>query len=297
MRSYLKSCLSRRLSCLSLSAAAYFGASLPLAAQHRLMTPSPFDPVEHLEVLGLDESQCLVDLGFGVDRLVASCYFFEPAASYADGYLEINRPVGRILQEKRKAKFDFSVKVKASRDYENCFVVLQLYTQDGREYLLPYEVADLKAGETRTVSIDPELAYNDLNRGVYYYHFFSGGDEIYYAPTRFQLGKSNQRPLALKDSGDREPEVEQLPVAPLPENLIALLSGEEALVALGVNDSGYSVDHLLLSASNSSVGQMAINLVKNARFKPGSEEGFYARKDLLLRVRFDARGQYRFLVE
>ncbi|EDY83685.1 hypothetical protein VDG1235_3312 [Verrucomicrobiia bacterium DG1235] len=273
------------------------GVSLPLVAQHQLMTPSPFDVEKQLEVLDLEDSLCVVDFEYGVDCLAASSFFFEPAASYADGYLEINRPVGRILQGKKKVVFDFSVKLKPSRDYENCYVVLRLYTQDGREYLLPYEMEDLRAGRIQTVRIDPELAFDDLNRGVYYYHFFSGGEEIYFAPTRCQLGKKRQKPLPLDVSGDSEPGLERLPKSPLPESLVGLVSGEEALIALGVNDSGYSVDHVVLSATNALVGTTAMNLVKKARFTPGSEEGYYARKDLLLRVRFDARGQYRFEVE
>lgn len=297
MPSYPKELPFRRFFRLSFLLSLLVFSKLPLFGQHQLMTPSPFDAEEHLEVLALENSLCVVDLGFGPDQLAASHYFFEPAANYADGFLEINQPIGRILQGKRKVNFDFSVKVKPSKDYQSCFVVLRLFTQDGREFMLPYEVEDLEAGKTSVVQINPELGFDDLNRGIYYYHFFSGGEEIYYAPTQFQLGKKRQRPLALEDAGNREPELDTLPKSPLPESLVGLVSGEEALIAVGINDKGYGVDHLVLSSTNAYAGRTAMNLVKNARFKPGSIEGFYARKDLVLRVRFDARGQYRFAVE
>lgn len=266
-------------------------ACVPLHAQHQLMIPNPFDLEAKLEVLDLDSALCLVDLGSGVERVSANSYFFEETSSYAEGFLEINRPIGHIIEDKQKMTFDFSAKVKPSRNYEDCFLVLQLFTQDGREYLLPFEIDDLEAGKAQWVHISPQLAFSDLNRGVYYYHFFSGGDEIYFAPTAFELGKKRQRPLALKNSGSREPELVASPKVSVPEKLSGIVSEQEVLLAVGVNDSGYSVDHTLLSEPNPTLRRAALDLVKKARFTPGSENGFYARKDLLLRVRFESSGQ------
>ncbi|MBK1876967.1 hypothetical protein [Pelagicoccus mobilis] len=269
----------------------------PLSAQHQLSIPNPVAAEEKLGVLALNDSLCVVDLGFGIESVASNAYYFEAADSYADGFLEINRPVGNVIREGRKATFDFSVKVRPSRNYTDCFVVLRLFTQDGREFLLPFEIDDLKEGKADIVRITPTLVYDDLNKGVYHYHFFSGGREIYYAPTQFQLGKKRLRPLALRGSGSREPEIDRIPDGGLPKELSYLVSGEEVLVAVGVNDNGYSVDHTVLSDSDPMAGQLALKLVKNARFKPGSENGFFARKDLLLRVQFDSRGHYQMRAE
>lgn len=262
-----------------------------LPAQHRLMVPNPFDPGAKLEVLALESGLCWVDLGSGVERVAANSYFFEEASSYAEGFLEINRPSGNIIEDRRKMTFEFNTKVKPSRDYEDCFLVLQLFTQDGREYLLPSEIDDLQAGKEQRVHISPQLAFRDLKRGVYRYHFFSAGDEIYFAPTAFELGKKRQRPLSLKNSGSREPQLVVAPVLLVPRDSPWVASEQEVLLAVGVNDSGYSVDHTLLSEPGPSLRRSALDLVKNARFTPGSEDGFFARKDLLLRVRFDASGR------
>lgn len=269
----------------------------PLSAQHQLSIPSPFDPEEKVGVLAFDDSLCLVDLGFSIESLAARSYFFEKAECYADGFLEINRPVGNVIRDGRKATFDFGVKVMPSQSYEDCYIVLRLFTQDGREFLLPFEMDDLREGKAAHVRIDPELAFDDLDRGIYSYHFFSGGQEIYFAPTSLRLGKRTARPLALRGSGSREPELERVPEGLLPEGMSHLVSGEEVLVAVGVNDNGYSVDHTLLSEADPLVGRLALNVIKNARFKPGSENGFFARKDLLLRVRFDSRGRYQLRPE
>ncbi|MBD5778722.1 hypothetical protein IEN85_04415 [Pelagicoccus sp. NFK12] len=257
------------------------------------MIPHPFDLQSKLEVLALDDSLSVVDLGMGVERVAAGSYFFEEATSYADGFLELNRPIGRIIDGKLKMTFEFNAKVKPSRDYTDCFVVLQLFAQDGREFLLPFEIDDLQAGKTQQVRIAPELAFTDLNRGIYHYHFFSGGNEIYSAPTSMVLGKKSQRPLPLRNSGSREPELVAAPKKPLPASVARMVSDEEVLVAVGVNDSGFSVDHTLLSEVNPSTAKLALDLVKQSRFNPGSENGFYARKDLLLKVRFDSRGGYQ----
>lgn len=287
-----------RHSCV-LAAALFVAASVcvPLFSQHRLLVPSPFGEHERFEVLAFEGSLCVVDLGFAIERLASSRYVFEETAGYADGFIELNSPQGYILQDKRETRFEFSVKVRPSRDYEDCFVVLRLFAQDGRELLLPYEIEPLRAGKAQTVRMRPELAYGDLNRGVYYYHFFSGGEEIYYAPTQLELGKKRPRPLPLRQSGNRDPELEQSPSFEVPETLARLVSDSEALVALGVNDSGFSVDHLVLAASNPTAERVALDLVKNARFSPALEEGIYVRRDMLLRVRFDARGQYRLIPE
>lgn len=278
---------------LRLSFLASFAACLALVAfgQRQLMIPHPFDLESKLEVLALDDSLCVVDLGAGVERFAAGSYFFDEACSFADGFLEINRPSGRIIEGKTKVSFEFSAKVYPSRDYTNCFVVLQLYAQDGREFLLPFEIDDLRAGRAQAVTISPELAFTDLDRGIYRYHFFSSGNEIYYAPTTLELGKKRNRPLPLRNAGDREPELIMAPETQVPDSFAWMELGEEVLLAVGVNDSGYSVDHTLLSDANPSLGRLALDLVKKARFVPGSENGFYARKDLLLRVRFDSRGR------
>lgn len=270
--------------------------SLPSSAQRQLLIPSPLDPTAKLEVLALQESLCLVDTGYSLESVAAQSFYFEDVASYAEGFLEINRPSGHVIKEKWGTTFDFSVKLKASRDYEDCFVVLRLYAQDGRELLLPFEIPDLRAGKAESIRINPELAFDDLGRGVYYYHFFSGGEEIYYAPTQLALGRKHKRPIA-SESGSREPEIAELPQVDLPREVTPLVNGQEVLVAIGVNDSGYSVDHLVLSETRPSVGRFALNLVKNARFRPGAEGGFFARKDLLLRVSFDSHGQCQFRVE
>lgn len=263
------------------------------SAQRQLMIPNPFDLESKLEVLALDGSTCVVDPASGVERVEAGAYFFDETDSYADGFIELNRPVGRILEGKQKMTFDFSAKVRPSRDYTDCFLVLQLFAQDGRSFLLPFEIGDLRAGKTQQVRIAPELAITDLNRGVYHYHFFSGGSEIYFAPTSMELGKKRPKPLPLRNSGDRDPELLRVAEGAIPASMAWLASDEEVLVAVGVNDSGYSVDHTLLSEANSSLARLALDLVKKARYIPGSENGFYARKDLLLRVRFSSRGRYR----
>lgn len=268
-----------------------------MSAQRQLMVQCPSNPEKKAEVISLDESLCLVDLGYGVEGVAANAYFFEEAYSYAEGYLELNKPQGRILTGKKAARFDFSTTVKASRDYEDCFVVLRLYTQDGREFLLPYEIDDLRAGRPQKVHINPQLAFSDLDRGVYYYHFFSGGEEVYYAPTSIELGKKNNKPLALSRAGSCSPQVKNLPSGSVLESQVGLVSGEEALIALGVNDRGYSVGHVVLSESNSYVGKFAMNLVKKARFNPALENGYFVKSDLLLRVRFDSRGRFEFLEE
>ncbi len=297
MRSYPCGLPSRRLLRLSFLLALLYCVSSAAFSQSQLMIPNPFDLESKLEVLALDDSLCVVDFGYGVERVSAGSFFFDEANTYADGFLELNRPVGRILEGKKKVVFDFRAKVRPSRDYTDCFVVLQLFAQDGREFLLPFEIEDLRAGKAQQVRIAPELAFTDLNRGVYHYHFFSGGREIYFAPTSMELGKKHPRPLALRDSGSREPELVAAPESPVPASMAGMVSGEEVLVAVGVNDSGYSVDHTLLTEVNPSVGKLTLNLVKNSRFRPGSEDGFYARKDVLLRVRFDSRGRYRLSVE
>lgn len=267
-------------------------ASLPVLAQNRLSIPDPFDLEAKLDVLALEDSMCVVDTGYGTETIASSSYFFEPADSYADGYLEINRPVGNVIRDGPRATFDFNVKVQPSRNYRDCFVVLRLFTQDGREFLLPFEVSDLKAGKAKLIRITPRLAFDDLNRGIYDYHFFSGGEEIYYAPTKRHLGKKRVRPLALSGSGSREPQLDLLPQGLLPKDACHQVSGQEVLVAVGVNDNGYGIDHTVLSDSDPRAGRLALNLLKKARFQPGSENGFFARKDLLLRVRFDRRGRY-----
>lgn len=261
------------------------------------MIPNPVDSQSKLEVWALEDSLCLVDPGYGLERVAATSYFFDDSNNYADGFLELNRPQGRIIEGKRKVTFEFSAKVQPSRDYSDCFVVLRLYTQDGREFLLPFEIDDLQAGKTQQVQIAPELAFTDLNRGIYHYHFFSGGSEIYSAPTSVALGKRRNHRLPSRNSGCSEPELVKAPQTPLPDSMTWMVSNEDVLVAVGVNDSGYSVDHTLLSDTNPSAGKLALNLVKQSRFRPGSEDGFYARKDLLLRVHFDSRGQYQLTVE
>ncbi len=268
-----------------------------LSAQHRLMIPNPFDLESKLEVLALEDSRCMVDLGLGAEAVTAGSFFFDESSGYADGFLELNRPSGRILEGKKRVTFEFSARVQPSRNYTDCFVVLRLYTQDGREFLLPFEIDDLRAGQTQQVRIAPELAFTDLNRGIYHYHFFSGGNEIYSAPTSVALGKRRNHRLPSRNSGCSEPELVKAPQTPLPDSLTWMVSNEDVLVAVGVNDSGYSVDHTLLTDTNPSAGKLALNLVKQSRFRPGSEDGFYARKDLLLRVRFDSRGQYQLTVE
>lgn len=263
-----------------------------LTAQHRLTIPNPIDLESKLEVLALDDALCVVDFGAGVERVAAASYFFEESTTYADGFLELNRPTGHIIEGNKKLTFDFSAKVRPSRDYTDCFVVLQLHTQDGREFLLPFEIDDLKAGKAQQVRISPELAFTDLNRGIYQYHFFSGGNEIYFAPTSMALGKRSHRPLPLRNSGCREPELLKAPEKPLPASMAWMVSDEEVLVGVGVNDSGFSVDHTLLSEVNPSAAKLALDLVKQSRFRPGSEDGYYARKDLVLKVRFDSKGRY-----
>ncbi|MDQ8185898.1 hypothetical protein [Pelagicoccus sp. SDUM812002] len=257
------------------------------------MIPNPFDLESKLEVLALDDALCVVDLGMGLDRVSAGSYFFDETTTFADGYIELNRPIGRIIEGDKKVNFEFTAKVRPSRDYTDCFVVLQLFAQDGREFLLPFEIDDLQAGKAQQVKISPELAFADLNRGIYHYHFFSGGDEIYFAPTSMTLGRRNHRPLPLRNAGSREPELVTAPQKPLPASMAWMVSDEEVLVAVGVNDSGFSVDHTLLSEANPSAARVALDLVKKSRFSPGSENGFYARKDLLLKVQFDSKGQYR----
>jgi len=268
-----------------------------LSAQHQLSIPNPFDPEEKLGVLSLEDSLCVVDLGFSIESVASASYFFDKADTFAEGYLEINRPVGNVIREGRKATFDFSVKVRPSRNYQDCFVVLRLFTQDRREFLLPFEIDDLKAGKADLVRIAPVLAYDDLNKGIYHYHFFSGGQEIYFAPTKLQLGKKRARPLALRGAGSREPKLDRVPSGELSKEISQFVSGEEVLLAVGVNDNGYSVDHTLLTETHPMVGQVALNLVKKARFRPGSENGFFARKDMLLRVLFDAHGGYHLSAE
>lgn len=297
MRPYPNGRLLRRVCLLSPFVAMSFVASSIVHAQHRLMIPDPLEGEEKLEVVGFEGTLSVADLGFGFERVASSRYYFEEASSYAEGYLEINRPTGKIIQDVHRAKFDFELKVKPSRDFVNCFLVLQLFTKDGRELLLPHEIDDLMGGVPQTVSIEPNLAFGDLDRGIYYYYFFSEGEEIYYAPTQFSLGKKRQRPITMRDSGDCEPELRMVPETPLPERLVGLVSGEEVLVSIGVNDSGYSVDHFILSATNNAAARMATNLVKRARFTPGAENGFFVRKDMLLRVQFDSRGEYEFEVE
>lgn len=278
-----------RLSALAAVTAA--SASL-LSAQHRLMIPNPFDLESKVEVLALHDALCLVDLGMGVEHVAAGSYFFDETTAFADGYIELNRPVGHIIEGRKKVTFEFSAKVRPSRDYTDCFVVLQLYAQDGREFLLPFEIDDLKAGKAQQVKISPELAFTDLDRGIYHYHFFSGGKEIYFAPTSVALGKRSPRPLPMRNSGSREPELVTAPKKPLPASMVWAVSDEEVVVAVGVNDSGFSVDHTLLSEVSPSAAKMALDLVKQSRFRPGSENGFYARKDLLLKVEFDSNGRY-----
>lgn len=269
----------------------------PLHAQHRLMIPDPLNLEKRVEVVGFEGAYSVANLGFGFERVASQYYFFEDATGYSEGYLELNRPCGRILQNDARATFDFSVKVQPSRDFSNCFLVLQLFTKDGRELLLPHEIEDLQGGVPQTVSIEPKLAFEDLDRGIYYYYFFSEGEEIYYAPTQFSLGKKRQRPIALRESGSREPELKLVPETPVPDRLVSLVSGEEVLVSIGVNDSGYSVDHFILSTTNRAAARIATNLIKRARFNPGSEDGFFVRKDMLLRVHFDSKGRYRFDTE
>ncbi|MDQ8182384.1 hypothetical protein [Pelagicoccus sp. SDUM812005] len=293
MLSYPNELPFRRLFRFSFALALLVAAAASLSAQRQLMVPNPFDLESKLEVLAFEESLCVVDLGAGVERIAARSYFFESAASFADGYLELNRPVGRVVEGNKKVSFEFSAKVRPSRDYTDCFVVLQLFAQDGREFLLPFEIDDLQAGKAQQVRIAPELAITDLDRGIYHYHFFSGGNEIYFAPTSMALGKRNHRPLPLRNAGCREPELVAAPQQPLPASMAWMVSDEEVLVAVGVNDSGFSVDHTLLSETNPSAAKLALDLVKKSRFRPGSENGFYARKDLLLKVRFDSRGGYQ----
>ncbi|MBC2606501.1 hypothetical protein [Pelagicoccus albus] len=261
------------------------------------MIPSPFDVEERLEVLALNNSHCVVDLGFSIESVVAGSYFFDEASSYADGFLEINRPIGHILQEGRTTRFDFTVKAKPSRDFTDCYVVLRLYAMDGREFLLPFEIPDLEAEKAASIRISPELAFDDLNRGVYHYHFFSGGEEIYFAPTEKKLGKRNGRLIPVREIQSREPEIERVASLEVPQSLASAVTGEEALIAIGVNDKGYSVDHTVLSETSPIVARVALRLIKNSRFKPGAEGGFFQRKDLLLRVRFDARGRPHCAVE
>ncbi|MDQ8204052.1 hypothetical protein [Pelagicoccus sp. SDUM812003] len=269
---------------------------IDLFAQHRLMIPDPYAGEGRLDVYALEKSYCVVNSGYGMVPLESGRFFFEEADSFSEGYLEVNRPQGYVSEGKRSTRFVFSTKVKASRDYEDCYVVLRLFSQDGREFLLPYGIEDLKAGRVQRIEIDPQLGV-EINRGVYYYHFFSAGQEIYYALTQQELGKRRRAPIALNYHGSRAPALDRLPDADLPAEVRPSLAGCEALVALGVNDSGFSVDHLVLASTNPDAGQMAVNLLKRSRFKPAAESGHFVRGDLLVRVVFDSGGGYRLLEE
>lgn len=265
-------------------------------SQHRLSIADPYGASDRLNVLALEGSRSVVNSGYGVESVQAGRYFFDEGESYADGYLEINDPEGYVLKDDDRSRFQFSVRVKASQEYTDCFLVLRLYTQDGREYLLPYELEDLKPGKAQQLHVKPELGV-ELGRGIFYYHFFSQGEEIYYAMTRRDLAKRNPRKIALEVEGSRDPDIVSTPENPLPGELRSLVSGHEALIAVGVNDSGFSVDHLVVDAPDPTTSRLAMDIVKNARFTPATREGYYVRQDLLLRVSFDARGDYTLNLE